>query len=64
MSHVTQPAEWLDLAIGRLSDAKRSLAAGMPELACREMREARRCVGRCLLGTAGEARAEKEWSTR
>ena len=64
MSHEVAPPEWLDLAIGRLSDAKRSLASGMPERACREMREARRCADRCLMLTAEEVRIEKEWSTR
>ena len=64
MSYEPKPSEWLDLAVGQLEDAKRSLAAGMPERACEEIRSARRCANRCLLLTAEEVRTEKEWSTR
>ena len=64
MSHEVAPAEWLDLAVGLLEDAKRSLAAGVPERACGEIRRARRCADRCLLATAENVRIEKEWSTR
>lgn len=64
MSRTFEPSNWLDLAVGLLDDAKRSLAAGMPEQACREIRQARRCADRCLLLTAEETRAEEEWSER
>lgn len=71
MSYVCGPADWIDLAIGRLEDAKRSLrecdrlrhgATGFD--ICGELRQARRCLNRALIMVAEEGPTEKEWSTR
>ena len=44
MSYACGPADWIDLAVGRLEDAKRSIGAGMGPTACDELRQARRCL--------------------
>lgn len=71
MSYVCGPADWIDLAIGRLEDAKRSLrecdrvrqgAKGCD--ICDELRQARRCLNRALIMVAEEKEIEKDWSTR
>lgn len=64
MSYRCGPAEWIDLAIGRLEDAKRSLASGMAPEACGELRQARRCLNKALIMVAEEREIEKEWSTK
>jgi len=72
------PADWIDLAIGRLEDAKRSLrecdrlrqaATSCDRLAtcrdvCEELRQARRCLNKALIMVAQERDIEKEWSAR
>lgn len=71
MSYVCGPADWIDLAIGRLEDAKRSLgecdrvrqgATGCD--ICDELRQARRCLNRALIMVAEEREIEKDWSTK
>lgn len=52
MSYVCGPADWIDLAIGRLEDAKRSLRE-CDRLRqgcdiCDELRQARRCLNKAL----------------
>jgi len=64
MSYAYGPADWIDLAIGRLEDAKRSIAAGMGPTACDEMCQARRCLNKALIMVAEEREIEKEWSAR
>lgn len=64
MSYVCGAADWIDLAVGRLEDAKRSIAAGMGPTACDEMRQARRCLNKALIMVAEERVIEKEWSTK
>lgn len=64
MSYVCGAADWIDLAVGRLEDAKRSIAAGMGPTACDEMRQARRCLNKALIMVAEEKAIEKEWSTK
>lgn len=78
MSYVCGPADWIDLAVGRLEDAKRSLrerdrlrqaATGVRHVAtssdiCDELRKARRCLNRALIMVAEEKVIEKEWSTK
>lgn len=64
MSYRCGAHDWIDLAIGRLEDAKRSIAAGMGPSACDEMRQARRCLNRALIMVAEEKEIEKEWSTK
>lgn len=64
MSYVCRPTDWIDLAVGRLEDAKRSLGAGMGPSACDEMRQARRCLNKALIMVAEEREIEKEWSAR
>lgn len=64
MSYRCVAADWLDLAIGRLEDAKRSLRDGMGPAACDEMRQARRCLNKALIMVAEEKEIEKEWSTK
>ena len=64
MSYVCGASDWIDLAIGRLEDAKRSIGAGMGPTACDEMRQARRCLNRALIMVAEEKVIEKEWSTK
>lgn len=71
MSYVCGPSDWIDLAIGRLEDAKRSLgecdrlrqgATGCD--ICDELRQARRCLNRALIMVAQEKEIEKDWSTK
>ena len=75
MSYVCGPADWIDLAVGRLEDAKRSLrecdrlATCRDRLAtcrdvCEELRQARRCLNRALIMVAEEKEIEKEWSAK
>lgn len=78
MSYVCGPADWIDLAVGRLEDAKRSLrerdrlrqgATGVRHVAtscdiCDELRQARRCLNKALIMVAQEKEIEKEWSTK
>lgn len=64
MSYRCGAADWLDLAIGRLEDAKRSLRNGTAPAACDEMRQARRCLNRGLLLAAEKKEIVKDWSTR
>lgn len=78
MSYVCGPADWIDLAIGRLEDAKRSLrerdrlrqtATGVRHAAtscdiCEELRQARRCLNRALIMVAEEKEIVKEWSEK
>lgn len=71
MSYRCGPADWIDLAIGRLEDARRSLgecdrlrqAATGCDI-CDELRQARRCLNRALIMVAEEREIEKDWSTR
>lgn len=68
MSYRCGPADWIDLAVGRLEDAKRSLREcdrvrqGCD--ICGKLRQARRCLNRALIMVAEERPTEKEWSTR
>lgn len=78
MSYRCEAADWIDLAIGRLEDAKRSLrerdkprqaATGVRHVAtscdiCDELRQARRCLNKALIMVAEEKDIEKDWSTR
>ena len=64
MSYVCGASDWIDLAIGRLEDAKRSIGAGMGPTACDEMRQARRCLNKALIMVAEEKEIEKEWSEK
>lgn len=64
MSYRCRPADWIDLAVGRLEDAKRSIGSGMGPVACDELREARRCLNKALIMVAQEKEIEKDWSTR
>lgn len=64
MSYRCVPSDWIDLAVGRLEDAKRSLGAGMCATACDELRQARRCLNRALIMVAEGKEVEKEWSGR
>lgn len=64
MSYRCGPSDWIDLAIGRLEDAKRSIAAGMGPTACGELRQARRCLNRALIMVAEEKEIVKDWSTK
>ena len=78
MSYACGPADWIDLAVGRLEDAKRSLrerdkprqaATGVRHVAtscdiCDELRQARRCLNKALIMVAEEKVIEKEWSTK
>lgn len=71
MSYRCGPADWIDLAIGRLEDAKRSLrecdrlrqGCDICDI-CGELRQARRCLNRALIMVAEEKEIEKDWSTR
>lgn len=68
MSYAGGPADWIDLAIGRLEDAKRSLRE-CDRLrqecdTCEELRQARRCLNKALIMVAEEREIEKEWSTK
>lgn len=71
MSYACGPADWIDLAIGRLEDAKRSLRecdrlrqAATCRDVCEELRQARRCVNRALIMVAEEGEIEKDWSAK
>lgn len=71
MSYVCGPADWIDLAVGRLEDAKRSLGerdrlrqAATCRDVCDELRQARRCLNKALIMVAEEREIEKEWSTK
>lgn len=78
MSYKCGPADWIDLAVGRLEDAKRSLrerdkprqaATGVRHVAtscdiCDELRQARRCLNKALIMVAEEREIEKDWSTK
>lgn len=78
MSYVCGPAYWIDLAVGRLEDAKRSLrerdrlrqaATGVRHVAtscdiCDELRQARRCLNKALIMVAEEKEIVKEWSEK
>lgn len=71
MSYRCGAADWIDLAIGRLEDAKRSLGecdrlrhAATDCDICGELRQARRCLNRALIMVAEEREIEKDWSTR
>lgn len=71
MSYVCGPADWIDLAIGRLEDAKRSLRecdrlrqAATCRDVCEELRQARRCLNKALIMVAEEKEIVKEWSAR
>lgn len=71
MSYVCGPADWIDLAIGRLEDAKRSLRecdrlrqAATCRDVCEELRQARRCLNKALIMVAEEKEIEKDWSTK
>ena len=78
MSYACGPADWIDLAGGRLEDAKRSLrecdrlrqaATCRDRLAtcrdvCEELRQARRCLNRALIMVAEEKEIEKDWSMK
>jgi hypothetical protein len=61
-------SDWIDLAIGRLEDAKRSLRE-CDRLRqgcdiCEELRQARRCLNKVLIMVAEEKGIEKDWSTK
>ena len=71
MSYRCGAADWIDLAIGRLEDAKRSLRecdrlrqAATCRDVCEELRQARRCLNKALIMVAEEREIEKEWSAR
>lgn len=64
MSYRCGAPDWIDLAIGRLEDAKRSIAAGMGPSACDEMLQARRCLNKALIMVAQEKEIEKDWSAK
>ena len=71
MSYVCGAADWIDLAIGRLEDAKRSLRecdrlrqAATCRDVCEELRQARRCLNKALIMVAEEKVIEKDWSTK
>lgn len=61
MSYRCGPSDWIDLAIGRLEDAKRSLGECDT---CEELRQARRCLNKALIMVAEEKEIVKEWSTK
>lgn len=68
MSYVCGAADWIDLAVSRLEDAKRSLRGGDRLRQgcdiCDELRQARRCLNKALIMVAEEREIEKEWSTK
>ena len=71
MSYVCGPADWIDLAVGRLEDAKRSIGecdrlrqAATCRDVCEELRQARRCLNRALIMVAEEKEIEKDWSMK
>lgn len=64
MSYRCVAAGWIDLAIGRLEDAKRSLRE-CDRLRqgcdiCEELRQARQCLNKALIMVA----EEKDWSMK
>lgn len=61
MSYRCGPSDWIDLAIGRLEDAKRSLRECDT---CEELRQARRCLNKALIMVAEEKEIVKEWSEK
>lgn len=68
MSYRCGTADWIDLAIGTLEDAKRSLRErGRLRQGCDicgELRQARRCLNKALIMVAQEKEIEKDWSTK
>lgn len=71
MSYRFGAPDWIDLAIGRLEDAKRSLRecdrlrqAATCRDVCEELRQARRCLNKALIMVAEERGIEKEWSAK
>lgn len=68
MSYRCGPADWIDLAVGRLEDAKRSLREcdGLRQGCdiCDELRQARRWLNKALIMVAEEREIEKEWSEK
>mgnify|MGYP000794908939 CR=1 FL=1 len=71
MSYKCGAADWIDLAIGRLEDAKRSLRecdrlrqAATCRDVCEELRQARRCLNKALIMVAEEKEIVKEWSEK
>lgn len=71
MSYRCGPSDWIDLAIGRLEDAKRSLRecdrlrqAATCRDVCEELRQARRCLNKALIMVAEEREIVKEWSAK
>lgn len=68
MSYRCEAADWIDLAIGRLEDAKRSVRErdGLRQGRdiCEELRQARRCLNKALIMVAEEKEIEKEWSAK
>lgn len=68
MSYRCGAADWIDLAIGRLEDAKRSLGEcdrlRQGRAICEELRQARRCLNKALIMVAQEKEIEKDWSTK
>ena len=68
MSYRCVAADWIDLAIGRLEDAKRPLGE-CDKLRqrcdiCEELRQARRCLNKALIMVAEEKEIVKEWSEK
>lgn len=68
MSYKCGAADWIDLAVGRLEDAKRSLREcdGLRQGCdiCEELRQARRCLNKALIMVAEERGIVKEWSAK
>ena len=65
MSYRCGPSDWIDLAIGRLEDAKRALGEGDRGCdICEELRQARRCLNKALIMVAEEKEIVKEWSEK
>lgn len=68
MSYRCGPSDWIDLAIGRLEDVKRSLREcdGLRQGCdiCEELRQARRCLNKALIMVAEEKEIVKEWSEK
>jgi hypothetical protein len=68
VSYRCGPSDWIDLAIGRLEDAKRSLRE-CDRLRqgcdiCEELRQARRCLNKALIMVAEEREIVKDWSMK
>lgn len=68
MSYRCGAPDWIDLAIGGLEDAKRSLREcdrlRQGRDICEELRQARRCLNKALIIVAEEKEIEKDWSTK